>query len=145
MHKYQRFSVDSSGARFKFWGGEGWQGRRTSLVPPSLPPPLIFKRKFKIFVTLSLLKIRFKISVTPSPLSEKGQSQNYGASINSNHLLTLNGLLSLKFLLHMATSFIKENRITAYKLYMEYKTTTKVKQSTLCWKLKLIMTHNFTE
>ena len=30
---------------------EGRQGRRTSHVPPSLPPPLIFKAKFKIFVT----------------------------------------------------------------------------------------------
>ena len=30
----------------------GWEGRRTSHVPPSLPPPLIFKPKFKIFVTL---------------------------------------------------------------------------------------------
>ena len=30
----------------------GWQGRRTLRVPPSLPPPLIFKPKFKIFVTL---------------------------------------------------------------------------------------------
>ena len=35
---------------FFFFGG--WQGRRTSHVPPSLPPPLIFKAKFKIFVTL---------------------------------------------------------------------------------------------
>ena len=30
----------------------GWQGRRTSYVPPSPPPPLIFKPKFKFFVTL---------------------------------------------------------------------------------------------
>ena len=45
----------------------------------------------------------------PSPLLEKGQSQNYGASINSNGLLTLSGLLSLRFLLQMTTSFIKEN------------------------------------
>ena len=29
-----------------------WGGRRTSHVPPSLPPPLIFKAKLKIFVTL---------------------------------------------------------------------------------------------
>ena len=29
-----------------------WQGRRTSHLPPSLPPPLIFKAKLKIFVTL---------------------------------------------------------------------------------------------
>ena len=35
--------------------------------------------------------------------------------------------------------------IIAYKLYMEYKTTTKLKQSTLWRRLKLIMTHNFTE
>ena len=30
----------------------GCQGRRTSYVPPSLPPPLIFKAKFETFVTL---------------------------------------------------------------------------------------------
>ena len=30
----------------------GWQGRRALHVPPSLPPPLIFKAKLKIFVTL---------------------------------------------------------------------------------------------
>ena len=49
-------------------GGGGWQGLRTSHVPPSLPPPLIFKPKFKIFVTLS-----FKVSVTllPPPLPRK--------------------------------------------------------------------------
>ena len=35
-----------------FFFGGGWQGRRTSHVPPSLPPPLIFKVKFTIFVTL---------------------------------------------------------------------------------------------
>ena len=35
---------------FQIFGG--WQGQRTSQVPPSLPPPLIFKAKFKIFVTL---------------------------------------------------------------------------------------------
>ena len=35
--------------------------------------------------------------------------------------------------------------ITVYKLYEEYKTTTKLKQSTLWWRLTLIMTHNFTE
>ena len=74
-------------------------------MPHSLPPPLIFKAKFKIFVAL---KIRFKISV---PLLEKGQSKNYSASKASDGLLRLSGLLSLKltFLLHMRTSFIKEN------------------------------------
>ena len=36
-------------ARFEFWG---WQGRRTSHVPPSLQPPLIFKPKVKSFATL---------------------------------------------------------------------------------------------
>ena len=35
--------------------------------------------------------------------------------------------------------------ITAYRLYMEYKTMTKPNQSTLYWRLKLIMTHNFTK
>ena len=35
-----------------FFFGGGWQGRRTSHLPPFLPPPLIFKTKLKIFVTL---------------------------------------------------------------------------------------------
>ena len=34
-------------------------------MPPSLPPPLIFKAKVKIFVTLPSKKIRSKITVTP--------------------------------------------------------------------------------
>ena len=70
-------------ARSKFLGVAG---RRTSHGPPSLPPPLIFKAKFKIFCHPTLLKIRFKITVTPL---NNGQSQNYGVSINSNGLLTL--------------------------------------------------------
>ena len=52
-----------------FLGGGGWQGRRTSYVTPSIPPSLIFKAKFKLFV-------RFKISVTPS--SKEGKVQIYG-------------------------------------------------------------------
>ena len=87
-----------------FWG---WQGWRTLHVLPSLPSPLIFKPKFKMIVTLPSQKSDFKISVTLA-LLEKGQSQYYGASRNSNGLLTLSGLLSLKFLLHMTTSFTQE-------------------------------------
>ena len=55
---------------------------------------------------------RVKIGVTTPQhplLLEKEQSQNYGALINYNGLLTLSGHLSLKFLLHVTTSFIKEN------------------------------------
>ena len=76
------------------------------------PPyhPLDFQAKVKNFCHSTLLKIRFKISVTLPPLLEKEQSQNYGASINSDGLLTLSGLLSLKFSLHMTTSFIKGNQ-----------------------------------
>ena len=44
LHSSGRRLENTSGARFKFWG---WQGQRTSHVPPSLPPPLIFKPKFK--------------------------------------------------------------------------------------------------
>ena len=74
--------------------------------------PFDFLGKVENFCHPALLKIRLKISVTPPPPTpplEKGQSQNYGASINSNGLLILSGLLSLKFLLHMTTSFIEEN------------------------------------
>ena len=88
-------------------GGGGWQGRRTSHVFFFSSILFNFQGKVENFCHPTFLKIRFKISVTP--LLEKGQSQNYGASINSNGLLTLNGLLSLKFLLHMTTSFVKEN------------------------------------
>ena len=87
----------SNSARFKFWG-------------VALPTTLFdFQGKVEDFCHPTLLKIRFKIRVTRPPLLDKGQSQNYGASINSNGLLTLSGLLSLKFLLHMTTSFIKGN------------------------------------
>ena len=36
-----RLDIYSQSARFNlfFWGGGGGQGRRTSHVPPSLPPP----------------------------------------------------------------------------------------------------------
>ena len=60
--------------------------------------PLNFQGKVKSFCHPTLLKIRFKISVTP--LLEKGQRQNYGASINSNGLLTLSGLLPQVLVAH---------------------------------------------
>ena len=50
--------------------------------------PLDFQSKIKNFCHPTLLKIRFKITVTPLP-SKNGQSQNYGASISSDGLLTL--------------------------------------------------------
>ena len=78
---------------------------------------------------------------SPPPSKKKGQNQNYGASINSNGLLTLSGLLSLHFLLNITTSFIKPLIITC-KLYMKWKITTKLRQSTFWWRLKLIMAHN---
>ena len=49
--------------------------------------PLDFQGKISNFCHPTLLKIRFKITVTP--LLKKGQSQNYGDSINSDGLLTL--------------------------------------------------------
>ena len=73
---------------FHFFGGGRGQDRRTSHMPPSLQSPLIFKAKFKIFVILPL--------------------------INSNGLLTLRRLLSLKVLLPMTTSFIKEKHFNNY-------------------------------
>ena len=73
-----------------FWGVAESEDFACATLPTT---PLIFKAKFKIFVTLP----------------EEGQSQNYGDSINFNGLLTLSGLLSLKFLLHIITFFIKEN------------------------------------
>ena len=96
-------------AGFKFWGVTGSEDFACATLPTT---PLDFQGKVKIFCHPTLLKFRFKMSVTP--LLEKGQSQNYGASINYNGLLTLSGLLSLKFLLHMTTSFIKENHFNNY-------------------------------
>ena len=55
--------------------GGGWQGRRTSHVPPSLPPPLIFKAKLKIFCHPTLLKIRFQITVTPPSFKRWAKSK----------------------------------------------------------------------
>ena len=72
-------------ARSKFWGG-GRVGGLLMCHPPY--HPLDFQSKIKNFCHPTLLKIRFKITVTP-PLSKNGQSQNYSASINSNGLLTL--------------------------------------------------------
>ena len=69
----------------KFWGG-GRVGGLRMCHPPFHPPPLDFQSKIKNFCHLTLLKIRFKIIVTPPPLKNR-QSQNYGASINSNGLL----------------------------------------------------------
>ena len=42
--------IEKGKCTFQILGG--WQGRRTSLLPPSLPPSLIFKAKIKLFVTL---------------------------------------------------------------------------------------------
>ena len=54
------------------------------------PPyhPLNFQGKILNFCHPTLLKIRFKITVTPPP-QKNGQSQNYGDTMNSNGLLTL--------------------------------------------------------
>ena len=51
--------------------------------------PLDFRGKIKNFCHPTLLKIGFKITVTPLPPSKNGQSQDYSASMNSNGLLTL--------------------------------------------------------
>ena len=77
-------------------------------------------------------QIQDKCHSPPPPPKRKGHSQNYSASINYTGLLTLSGLLSLNFLLHMptSTSSIEETiLITAYKLCVEYRTATKLKQA----------------
>ena len=89
---------------FQILGVAGSEDFSCATLPTT---PFDFQGKVKNFCHPILLKIRLKISVTP--LLEKEKSQNYGASINSNGLSTLSGLSSLKFLLHMTTSFIKEN------------------------------------
>ena len=77
-----------------FFAGGGRVGGLRTCHPPY--HPLDFQGKIKNFCHPTLLKISFKIAVTPPPLPQKEQSQNYGASINSDGLLTLSGLLSLK-------------------------------------------------
>ena len=80
----------------------------------TLPTTLFdFQGKVWNFCHPTLLKLRFKDKCHPPPRPpRKRQSQNYGALMNSNGLLTLSGLLSLKFLFHMTTFFIKENHFT---------------------------------
>ena len=67
------------GARSKFWGVAGSEDFACATLPTI---PLDFQDKIKNFCHPTLLKIRFKITVTPP-------SRYYGASINSNGLLTL--------------------------------------------------------
>ena len=74
------------------FGGGGVAGLEDFICATLPTTPLDFQGKVKNFCHPTLLKIRFKISVIP-PLLEKGQSQNYGASINYNGLLTSSGLL----------------------------------------------------
>ena len=101
-------------------------------MPPSLPPPLIFNAKFKFLLHPILLKIGSKTTVThPPPPPKKGQSQNYGASVNSNGLLTLSGLLSIKFLLQMTTSFIKSNSNDCKAMHGVQNYISKLKQNRL--------------
>ena len=71
-------------ARSKFLGGGRVGGLRICHPPYH---PLDFQGKISNFCHPTLLKLRFKITVT-TPL-KNGQSQNYVASINSNGLLTL--------------------------------------------------------
>ena len=92
------------GGRSKFWGMAESEDFACATLPYF---PHDFQGKIKNFCNPTLLKIRFNITVTFP--HQKRQSQNYSASINSDGLLTLSGYLSLKFLLHMTTAFVKEN------------------------------------
>ena len=74
----QQQRVCPVGACFKFWGVAGSEDFACATLPTT---SFDFQGKVKSVCHPTLLKIRFKISVTPPPL-EKGQSQNYGASIN---------------------------------------------------------------
>ena len=98
-----------SGTRFNFFYGGGVAGLEDFACTTLPTIPLDFQGNVKNFCHPTLRKIRLKISVTPPfPFLEKGQRQNYGASTNSNGLLTLSGLLGLKFLLHMTNLFHQE-------------------------------------
>ena len=86
-----------------FVGGGGGVAGSEDFARATLPSTLLdFQGKIKNLCHPTLLKISFKIAViTPTPppppsLPQTEQSQNYGASINSNGLLTLSGLSSLK-------------------------------------------------
>ena len=69
---------------FQIWGGgvAGSEDFACATLPSTL---LIFKGKIKNFCHPTLQKIKFKITVTTTPL-KKGKSQNYGASINCSGL-----------------------------------------------------------
>ena len=61
-----------------FWGVAGSEDFASATLPTT---PLDFQSKIKNFCHPTLLKIWFKITVTPPPPppSKNGQSQNYGA------------------------------------------------------------------
>ena len=78
-HQQLEKIIQQAGARSKFFffgGGGGRVGGLRKCHPPY--HPLDFQSKIKNFCHPTLLKIRFKITVTPPP-SKNGQSQNYGA------------------------------------------------------------------
>ena len=85
------------GACSKFWGGGRVGGLRTCHPPYH---HLDFQGKIKNFCDPTLQKIRSKITVTPQ--KKKGQSQNYGASINSkftfqNHFQEILGRCNTRY------------------------------------------------
>ena len=73
-----------------FGGVAGSEDFASATLPTT---PLNFQGKIKRFCHPTLLKIRFKIIVNhpPPPPPTERKNQNYGASINSNGLLTLSG------------------------------------------------------
>ena len=88
----------------------GWVAGSEDFACATLPTTALdFQAQSLKFLSPHPPKNQIEDESHPLLLVEKGQSQNYSASINSNGLLTWSGLLSLKFLLHMTTSFIKEN------------------------------------
>ena len=93
------------GARSKFGGVAGSENFACATLPTT---PLDFQSEIKNFCHPILLKIRFKITVTIPPT-------------------LVSGLQSLKLLLHMTISFIKENHFN--NCIMRYTWRTKLQQN----------------
>ena len=73
--------TESVWCMFQILGESGRVGGLRTCHPPYYPP--LFSRQSLKFLSPYPPKIRSKITVTPPPPKKKGQSQNYGASINS--------------------------------------------------------------
>ena len=105
-----------------FLGGGRVGGLRTCHPPYN---PLDFQGKIKNLCHPTLQEIRSKITVIPSPPPQKkGQSQNYGASINfkftfQNHFEEILGCCNTRY--HRIRHLVNKNEDPARLPYYKFK------------------------